>query len=795
MAAESSTDHDLCKRSPLRYGPPHEHDRMIGDDHVLGGLRDHALQSAMAALHDLHEAVDGGDESIRRAIASVTTTVSDLQSAKLCDPDGVQGSHHLASELALRASQERFRLLVDDAKDYAIFLLDTDGRVASWNAGAQRVEGYRAEEIIGRHFSVFYTPEDLASGRPASELEIAASSRLAGESWRVRKDGSRFWANITITALRGPDGILRGYSKATYDLTERRAAENALRVVEERFRFSFDQALIGMSILDLQGRYQRVNAAFCAIVGYSNEEMAGLSRESITHPDDTAGDAAALRSLLAGEETSHSGARRYLHADGHTVRVETNVTLIRDADGAPLHFIAQVQDVTERHAHEQQLQHMADHDPLTGLLNRRSFNRELSSHVSRARRYGATGALLILDIDHFKYFNDTQGHSAGDQLIVRISRGLRGRLRDSDVIARLGGDEFVVLLPDGDERATQLVADALLQVVRDEAMPALMSGHKRVTASIGIAHFQDGDCLTAEEMMFNADRAMYEAKDNGSDRSARYRAEQHGQAKTATSSKWAEQINDALARDAFELLAQPIVPLAANGSPRYELLLRMRGQQGRLITPGSFVEIAERLGLIGEIDRWVTARAIDMLAEHRALGRDLCFEVNLSGHSIGQEALLEFIERRLAETGVPADRLIFELPETAAIAHIGRATLFAERLAKIGCGFALDDFGASLGSFYYLKHLPFDYLKIDGEFVRHCATNATDRILIAAVAQIAHGMGKRTVAEFVTNQETVEVLTGLGVDYGQGFYLGRPLPLTDQLVTREGPSTGRTGLQ
>jgi diguanylate cyclase (GGDEF)-like protein/PAS domain S-box-containing protein len=568
------------------------------------------------------------------------------------------------------------------------------------------------------------------------------------------------------------------------DVTDERAARSALQTAEERFRRSFDDALIGMMIIGLDGRYERVNNAFCAIVGYTKEQLADLSRQSITHPADVAAENAVVQSLLDGETSSHVREKRYLDASGHAVWTAINLTLIRDAKDRPVHFIAQVQDITERRSYERRLQHMADHDPLTGLLNRRSFERELNSHVACVQRYGATGAVLVVDLDNFKYFNDTQGHSAGDQLIVRIAQGLQSRLRDSDVIARLGGDEFAVLLPREDARESQNVAEALLKLVGDQTMPALIGEHKRVTASIGIARFDDGGNVTAEEIMVNADLAMYDAKEAGRGRWAPYRTEEHGRPKMESRMKWVEQINHALAHDGFELIAQPIVSLSVQGPPQYELLLRLRDGHGDLIAPGSFLYVAERLGLIREIDHWVVNRAIDMLAEQCAAGHDLRFEVNLSGHTIGDESLLELIERRLRDTGVPPERLIFEVTETAAIVHIARAAAFAERLSDLGCPFALDDFGAGFGSFYYLKHLPFDYLKIDGEFVRHCAENETDRILISAVVQIARGMGKRTIAEFVDRPETVEVLTRLGVDYGQGFHLGRPAPLGEHLATR-----------
>jgi diguanylate cyclase (GGDEF)-like protein/PAS domain S-box-containing protein len=683
-----------------------------------------------------------------------------------------------AHEIELRASEERFRLMVQEVQDYAILMLDPEGNVATWNLGAERLKGYEAEEIIGRHFSVFYPPEHVAAGKPQRELETAAAEgRLEDEGWRVRKDGSQFFANVVITALRDETGALRGYGKVTRDITERRLAEDQLRAAEEQFRRSFDDAPIGMMIIDLDGRYLQVNDAFCAIVGHPRDALIGRSGQSITHPDDLAADEQAVGGLLAGESRSFTREKQFVHAAGHLVWTSVNVTLLKDADGRPDHFIAQAQDITERRLYENQLRHMADHDPLTGLLNRRSFNRELDNHVARVRRIGTTGAVLIVDLDNFKYYNDTQGHSAGDALIVRVGQSLGSRLRETDVVSRLGGDEFAVLLAREDSASAENVAESLLELIGREAPAPTLGERRRITASIGIACFNDGEHLTGEEIMVNADLAMYDAKESGRNRVARYHSDEHARPRIESEMKWARKITEALAEDHFELLAQPIQPLRGGGPTQYELLLRMRDANGDRIPPGTFLYIAERLGLIHEIDRWVVAHAIELLAENRAAGRDLRFEVNLSGHTIGDPELLELIERRLRETGVPPDRLIFEITETAAVANIARAATFAERLSALGCHFALDDFGAGFGSFYYLKHLPFDYLKIDGEYVRHCATNETDRILISAVVQIARGMGKYTIAEFVGDEETVEVLTQLGVDYGQGYFLGRPEPL------------------
>jgi diguanylate cyclase (GGDEF)-like protein/PAS domain S-box-containing protein len=686
------------------------------------------------------------------------------------------------AELALRASEERFRLIVEAVEDYAIFMLDATGHVATWNAGALRLKGYSPEDILGRHFSVFYPPDDVAAGKPERELAVAdAAGRSEDEGWRVRRDGTWFWANVVITALRGPDGTLRGYTKVTRDLTERRGADLAVRISEERFRRFFDEAQIGMLIVSLDGHLQRANDAFAAIVGYEKGSLTGKQARSITHPEDLAAEAAMGRAMLAGSETSRVYEKRFVHAAGHPVWSSIHLTLIRDADARPSHYIAQVQDITERRSYERQLEYLADHDPLTGLLNRRAFHRELHGHLARVARYGAKGAVLMIDLDNFKYYNDTQGHNAGDQLIVRVARGLQSRIRESDVLARIGGDECAVLLPDGDETGTTIAAEALLEIVRHEAMPPVIGGNKRVTASIGIARFDDGAHLTVEDIMVNADLAMYDAKEAGGDRWARYRTSNRDRPAIATRIKWAEQINCALANDGFELHAEPIVRLTGGEATQFELLLRMHNGEGGLIPPGSFMEAAERLGLMADIDLWVAGRAIEMLAEQRALGRQLRFHVNLSGRTLGDDRLINLVRRQLHATAVSADQLVFEVTETSAIANIGEAVRFVKRLSDLGCRLAIDDFGSGFGSFYYLKHLPFDYLKIDGEFVKNCAENETDRFVIAAIVQLARGMGKITIGEFVASQETANALRDLGVDYGQGFFVGRAAPLAQHL--------------
>jgi diguanylate cyclase (GGDEF)-like protein/PAS domain S-box-containing protein len=310
----------------------------------------------------------------------------------------------------------------------------------------------------------------------------------------------------------GEPGRLLGI---TQDVTEERTEQLARQRAEEQLRRSFDEALIGMVMLDLSGRPLRVNNALCEILGRKRTELLGGTLRGFTHPDDRSDDGAVIEALVSGAQKHHVREVRYIHADGHTIWTEVALSLITNADGSASHLVGQIQDITERRAHVERLRHLADHDPLTGLLNRRAFDRELSAHIARSQRYGSGGALLMFDLDNFKQHNDTHGHSAGDELLVALARGLRQRLRASDVTGRLGGDEFAALLPNADRDRAMVVTESLLEQIRDiaEGAPATVAGG--VTASIGVVCLEQLESLTADGVIRAADQAMYTAKRRG----------------------------------------------------------------------------------------------------------------------------------------------------------------------------------------------------------------------------------------------------------------------------------------
>ncbi len=460
-----------------------------------------------------------------------------------------------------------------------------------------------------------------------------------------------------------------------------------------------------------------------------------------------------------------------------------SASIVRDANGSPLYAIVQLQDVSERKRFEGQLQYLADHDALTGLLNRRRFEQELRQQVALADRHEAPGAVLVIDLDNFKYVNDTLGHAVGDELIGRVATLVGSSLRRTDTVARLGGDEFAVLLPETPvDEAVELAGE-----LRDEiASESVVGGGRgiRLTVSVGVSRFGGQMKVSAEGVLVNADIAMYEAKAAGRDRVELLDAE-GPKTKMRARLTWSERIREALEADHFELFEQPILELESSEVTRHELLLRMRDDSGDLIAPGSFLYIAEQFGQIQAIDRWVCGEALELLAARQRAGDPMCIEINLSGASITDAGLCDQLESLVRDSGVDATKLVFEVTETAAIVNIDKARQFAARMAALGCSFALDDFGAGFGSFYYLKHLPFDYLKIDGDFIAKLPVSKPDRLTVEAMVKISRGLGKRTIAEFVGDEPTVEILREFGVDFAQGYYIGRPVPISE--TWREAP--------
>jgi diguanylate cyclase (GGDEF)-like protein len=406
---------------------------------------------------------------------------------------------------------------------------------------------------------------------------------------------------------------------------------------------------------------------------------------------------------------------------------------------------------------ERRLRRLADHDSLTGLFNRRRFAERTEEQLEYARRYGHGGALLFIDLDSFKFINDSFGHPTGDRVLRRVATTIGASIRSTDTAARLGGDEFAVLLPEADEGDAMNVADKVLGAIK-------LGRDPMVGASAGIVLFDSEHEVSAEDLMIAADIALYDAKDAGHGGICVYRG-QKGMKLT-----WVERIREAIREDRIVLYAQPIVDLRSGEIDREELLVRMIDRDGTEVPPDSFLPIAERFGLIGDLDSFAVNRAIELAKGGRAVA------VNISGPALTDRGLIERVAGAVAD-GLDPRLLSFELTETAGVANIDAARRFAAALQEIGCDLALDDFGTGLSSLRYLKHLPIQTLKIDVEFVSAMSAETFDRYLVQTIVGLARRLGQKTVAEGVEDEVTLGLARTFGVDFAQGFLLGRPAPI------------------
>jgi diguanylate cyclase (GGDEF)-like protein len=428
---------------------------------------------------------------------------------------------------------------------------------------------------------------------------------------------------------------------------------------------------------------------------------------------------------------------------------------------------------------EAQLRYIADHDSLTGLLDRRRFRSELDQYVSFSARYGGQGAVMIIDIDGLKGINDSLGHHAGDTLIRRVAGIMRERVRTTDIVARLSGDEFAVLMPQTDTAGALQLGEDLRAQVAESSAPGPDGGG--ATISVGITMFGGERGVGAEAVLVAADQAMYRAKEEGRNQIALFQDPKEPQRQQQRRQTTSAKIRDALTHDRLSLHTQPIHDLASGGVERYELLLRMTSEDGELLPAASFIEAAERSGMVQELDRWVVVRALELLAAREKEGKPVSLHVNISGVSVADLSVLEFIERRLDEGEADPARCTFEITETARDHNYEAAAGFADRLTEFGCQVAIDDYGAGFGPFHYLKSIPFDLIKIDGSFVRDMPNSDADQLTVQAIVSVARGLGKTTIAEYVQDDVTIQMLREYGVDMAQGYHLGRPVDVAEAL--------------
>ena len=717
------------------------------------------------------------DPSARKGSGIITTDRGPLlfatQPVTKTDGSGALGSFLIAGRLLDAAEVEA----LSDLTHLTIALLASDAvsalpaRASSAFADAapkaavavplstQRIAGYRRVP-------------DFA-GRTALLLGVTIPRTIH----QVGADSSRWLAlALVVFGLVSTAGVANAMHRQYREVVVRTHAEQKARASEQRYRELIDHMADAVLGIDTSGHITFANSRAARLTGISTEDLIGsgytamLSADSIELAGRRFG-----RALERGASESFEVEMCCTRGDVVPVEVGSSPMIAEDGSIQGVQWI--VRDVTDRKRAELELVHLANRDHLTGLYNRRRFEAKLYDQFEHASRSGARGAVLWFDLDNFKDINDSLGHSAGDQVLAGLAHALEQRLRADSMLARIGGDEFAVLLPGVTQKEAAGCAERLIVDIR-ECSFRVEQREVRVSASVGVVVFPDHAC-TAEETLARADMAMYRAKDAGGDQYCVYRPEERWHAQLQAHFDWSARIEEALRADRFIVYAQPVLDLGRGEIDRHELLIRMEDEDGSLILPGTFLPVAERTGQIAAIDRWMVRRAIDLISMRTGPNEPCRLDVNLSGCAFDDAELLPLIESEIIRTGIDPSLFGVEITETAAVSDIGRAREFIEQLKRLGCRVALDDFGSGFSSFYYLRNLPVDCLKIDGSFVQNMCDNRQDQHVVRAIVELAAGFEIESTAEFVEDAATLELLRQYGVTYAQGFHIARPHPSWD----------------
>lgn len=655
-----------------------------------------------------------------------------------------------------------------------------DGTLLSMNpAGLVMVEAEFFDEIDGASVYDLIAPEHCDNFKELNERIFA------GESGKLKFEviglkGGRKWLESHATPLLNKAGEIIAQLAVTRDITEYKQVEEELLKLSHAVEASSSSVII----TNANGNIEYVNPKFTEYTGYTKEEVLGQIPRFLLQTEET------LHSASVYDDISQSikskgewkGEFRNQRKDGSLYWDRASISCVKNAEGEITHYIGIQDDVTHEYELAEQLSYQASHDNLTGLINRREFERRAERLLTGIQHNKGEHAICYMDLDKFKIVNDTCGHHAGDELLRQITLILQDTVRKRDTLARLGGDEFGILMEHCSLEDANRVANSILSAIRDYQF--YWEGQSfRIGMSIGLATITE---LTPNltEMMKQADAACYKAKDLGRNRIHVYHTEDTLLAQRHGEIQWVTRLQQALEKDSFCLYAQSIEPLDGSSGKYYELLIRLKDEKGELILPGAFLPAAERYNLMVKLDLWVIEKTFTSLTNNPDFIKQINFiSINLSGSSVTESSVLDFIIAQLDESGIDRNKICFEITEISAISNLTAAIKFISTLKGFGCQFALDDFGNGLSSFAYLKNLPVDYLKIDGMFVKDIVEDPVNHAMVKSINEIGKVMGMKTIAEFVENDEIKGMLREIGVIYAQGYGIEKPVSF-DALLDR-----------
>ncbi|TAG66666.1 MAG: EAL domain-containing protein [Oscillatoriales cyanobacterium] len=756
------------------------------------------------AIDILHASVQEQTSELQKAIASLSLTNSRLE-----------------QEIVTRKQAEvRLQLLesaVVNAND-AIVIMDagysdmSDPTIIYVNEAFTQMTGYRPAEIIGQTPSCLRGPD--SDGAQVAKIRRAFSRRepLRLELINYRKDGSTYWVELNSVPVADESGNLTHWVSVQRDISDRKRMEQAFFKEKELAQVTLQSIGDAVIATDSHGYISTLNPVAEKLTGWSTSEAKGLPLAGVLRiVDETTRmpiENIAQIALYEGRIVDQGHNSLLIARHNREFAIDHCVAPIHASNGTIVGAVVVFRDVTQVRTQARQLTWQATHDPLTQLVNRHEFEYQLEHALHSSQGYGQEHVMLYLDLDRFKIVNDTSGHVAGDELLRQVSQLLKSNIRKTDILARLGGDEFAVLLYNCPPEQGLDVAKLLLQNIQEFRF-AWQDKTFAIGVSIGLVAI-NRKTVSTSAVLSAADLACYAAKNKGRNRVQVYQPGDRELIKQHGETQWVVEINQALEDNRFRLYSQPIVHLRElpTTGTHCEILLRLQLQTGQLVSPMAFIPAAERYNLMHAIDRWVIRTLFSNLsqiftanllvqnhgADDNIVTLPACcplsnsqasfdkysslYAINLSGDSINEEKFIDFIQEQFSLYQIPPEIICFEITETVAIANLSKAACLIWKLKELGCQFALDDFGSGMSSFAYLKNLPVDYIKIDGNFIKNLAENPIDIVMVEAITKIAHAMGIKTIAEYVESQAVMDKLKELGVDYGQGYYLGKPQTFT-----------------
>ncbi|MGB5538608.1 MAG: EAL domain-containing protein [Gammaproteobacteria bacterium] len=688
------------------------------------------------------------------------------------------------AEERIHASEKRMASIFDSMQD-TIYQTDLDGTVLWATPSVKHLLGYNVDEFLNRNIKDFYIfPDDHTNLKHA--LDINGGRLQHFETRLLHKNGTHIWVSENSHYRYDCNSNPAGIEGTIRDITALNLAKEALQQEKERAQVTLGSIGDGVITTDLNGDIEYMNTVAEQSTGWKLEDARGrpifkvfniVDEKTLQTPPNPSS-----YCLEKGKSIMLAGNLLLMHRyrDQH-LSVEVNASPILDANTNITGVVLVFHDVTKLRGLARKMSYQASHDSLTGLLNRREFENRLEQAIENAHKEDNRHALCYLDLDNFKVVNDTCGHIAGDELLKQLTIKFRLELREADTLARLGGDEFGILLEGCSIENACDLAESVRKITENFRF-VWDNTFFRIGASIGLVPLtRTSGSLT--DIMSAADSACYVAKEQGRNRVHVYQhndeavAERHGQM------QWVNRIQNVLEENRFRLYFQPIEKLNCqpgdDNRAHGEVLIRMLDENNTIVGPGAFISSAERYLLMPAIDRWVVSNTFRMLTldGKRAEQRIGTVCINLSGQSLSDERFMDFLISEISDSGVTPQLLCFEITETAVIANLCTASKFISRLRKLGCRLALDDFGVGLSSFGYLKNLAVDYLKLDGCFVQNMISDNIDFAMVEAINQIGHTLEIKTIAEYVENHETLQAVRDIGIDYAQGYYICKPVPI------------------